>query len=76
MLKNHSKSPEILQRFPSEKEICQQFNEKFDSALKDAQAQILDYPTLNIKPIFTDYFNNTGIFNRPERNMNFLTHSA
>lgn len=71
VLRNHSKSPDILVKFPSDKEICQEFNDQLDLALNESGALILDYPILSIKEVFTDYFSGNAPFDKAEKKHEF-----
>lgn len=71
VLRNHSLGKQILARFPSEKDICKEFNDKFDQALVDCNAVILDYPTLSIEAVFSDYFSGKSPFDKADKKHEF-----
>ncbi len=53
------------------KEICLEFNSKFDEAISNSQMTIVDYATVDIKDIFEKYFSNSYPFNGTDKKSEF-----
>lgn len=71
VLRNNKSGKDILRKFPKANELCLEFNELLSDSISEAGATILDYPILNIKGVFEDYFLGRSPFGGADKKAEF-----